>query len=98
MRCLDRAFELSSMGIRVDADAMKRQLALARLSERAELPFQKAILNEELPYTIGGGIGQSRLCIVFSAQGAHRRGAGFRMAAGDDRAVRGSSHFFYCKI
>ena len=62
---LDRAFELSSMGIRVDADAMKRQLALAGCPERAELPFQKAILNEELPYTIGGGIGQSRLCMYF---------------------------------
>ena len=62
---LDRAFELSSMGIRVDADAMKTQLALAGCPERAELPFQKAILNEELPYTIGGGIGQSRLCMYF---------------------------------
>ena len=62
---LDRAFELSSMGIRVDADAMKRQLARAGCPERAELPFQKAILNGELPYTIGGGIGQSRLCMYF---------------------------------
>ena len=62
---LDRAFEISSMGIRVDADAMKRQLELAGCPERAELPFQKAILNDELPYTIGGGIGQSRLCMYF---------------------------------
>ena len=62
---LDRAFEISSMGIRVDADAMKRQLAQAGCPERAELPFQKAILNDELPYTIGGGIGQSRLCMYF---------------------------------
>ena len=62
---LDRAFEISSMGIRVDADAMKRQLKLAGCPERAELPFQKAILNDELPYTIGGGIGQSRLCMYF---------------------------------
>ena len=62
---LDRAFEISSMGIRVDADAMKRQLAQAGCLERAELPFQKAILNDELPYTIGGGIGQSRLCMYF---------------------------------
>ena len=53
------------MGIRVDADAMKRQLELAGCPERAELPFQKAILNDELPYTIGGGIGQSRLCMYF---------------------------------
>ena len=62
---LDRAFEISSMGIRVDAEAMGRQLELAGCPERAELPFQKAILNDELPYTIGGGIGQSRLCMFF---------------------------------
>ena len=62
---LDRAFEISSMGIRVDAEAMKKQLAQAGCPERAELPFQKAILNDELPYTIGGGIGQSRLCMYF---------------------------------
>ena len=62
---LDRAFELSSMGIRVDAEAMRKQLEEAGCPERAELTFQKAILNDELPYTIGGGIGQSRLCMFF---------------------------------
>ncbi len=62
---LDIALELSSMGIRVDADALQKQLAKAGCMERAELPFQKAILNEELPYTIGGGIGQSRICMFF---------------------------------
>lgn len=62
---LGHAFEISSMGIRVDAEAMGRQLELAGCPERAELPFQKAILNDELPYTIGGGIGQSRLCMFF---------------------------------
>ena len=62
---LDRAFEISSMGIRVDADAMRRQLEAEDCMDRAELPFQKAILNDELPYTIGGGIGQSRLCMYF---------------------------------
>ena len=62
---LDRAFEISSMGIRVDAAAMKSQLEKAGCPERAELPFQKAILNDQLPYTIGGGIGQSRLCMFF---------------------------------
>ena len=62
---LDRAFEISSMGIRVDADAMRRQLEAEGCMDRAELPFQKAILNDELPYTIGGGIGQSRLCMYF---------------------------------
>ena len=62
---LDIALELSSMGIRVDKDSLKTQLEKAGCPERAELPFQKAILNEELPYTIGGGIGQSRICMFF---------------------------------
>ena len=62
---LERSFEISSMGIRVDSEAMKRQLEIAGCMERAELPFQKAIINDELPYTIGGGIGQSRLCMYF---------------------------------
>lgn len=62
---LDRAFEISSMGIRVDADAMARQLKAEGCQERAELPFQKAVLENKLPYTIGGGIGQSRLCMHF---------------------------------
>ena len=62
---LDIALELSSMGIRVDEDALDRQLAEAGCDDRRELPFQKAILNKELPYTIGGGIGQSRICMFF---------------------------------
>ena len=62
---LDIALELSSMGIRVDKKALKEQLEKAGCPERAELPFQKAILNEQLPYTIGGGIGQSRICMFF---------------------------------
>lgn len=62
---LDIALELSSMGIRVDKDALLSQLEKAGCTERAELPFQKAIINEELPYTIGGGIGQSRICMFF---------------------------------
>lgn len=53
------------MGIRVDADAMARQLKAEGCQERAELPFQKAVLENKLPYTIGGGIGQSRLCMYF---------------------------------
>ena len=62
---LDIALELSSMGIRVDEDSLKTQLEKAGCTERAELPFQKAILEKNLPYTIGGGIGQSRLCLFF---------------------------------
>ena len=62
---LDRAVELSSMGIRVDAEAMDRQLTKAGCDNRRELDFHKAILEDRLPYTIGGGIGQSRLCMFF---------------------------------
>ena len=62
---LDIALELSSMGIRVDEDALDRQLTIAGCDDRRELPFQKAIFNKELPYTIGGGIGQSRICMFF---------------------------------
>ena len=62
---LDRAFEISSMGIRVDAEAMARQLKAEGCEERASLEFQKAVLEDRLPYTIGGGIGQSRLCMYF---------------------------------
>ncbi len=62
---LDIALELSSMGIRVDKAALLSQLEKAGCPQRAELPFQRAILNEELPYTIGGGIGQSRICMFF---------------------------------
>lgn len=62
---LDIALELSSMGIRVDEKALSEQLAKAGCPQRANLPFQKAILDKELPYTIGGGIGQSRICMFF---------------------------------
>ncbi len=62
---LDIALELSSMGVRVDEEALERQLEKAGCTERRELAFQKAILNKELPYTIGGGIGQSRICMFF---------------------------------
>ena len=62
---LDIALELSSMGIRVDEIALKKQLELAGCPERAELDFQKALLNGELPYTVGGGIGQSRICMFY---------------------------------
>lgn len=62
---LDIALELSSMGIRVDKEALLSQLEKAGCPERANLPFQKAIIREELPFTIGGGIGQSRICMFF---------------------------------
>lgn len=62
---LDIALELSSMGIRVDRDAMISQLEKSGCQDRATLPYHQAILNDELPYTIGGGIGQSRICMFF---------------------------------
>ncbi|MBR4951102.1 MAG: aspartate--ammonia ligase, partial [Clostridia bacterium] len=60
---LDIALELSSMGIRVDAETLKAQLELSGCEDRASLPFHKALLNDELPLTMGGGIGQSRMCM-----------------------------------
>ena len=62
---LDIALELSSMGIRVDEEALEEQLKLSGCEARSELPFQKAILEKKLPYTVGGGIGQSRICMFF---------------------------------
>lgn len=62
---LDIGFELSSMGIRVDEDALIRQLEIRGCSERKDLMFHKALLNGELPYTIGGGIGQARICMFY---------------------------------
>lgn len=62
---LDIAFELSSMGIRVDEESLMKQLEIRGCSERKDLPFHKALLNGELPYSMGGGIGQSRICMFF---------------------------------
>ena len=59
----DKAFELSSMGIRVDSDSLKRQLEIEGCADRMNLMYHKMILDGTLPYTIGGGIGQSRICM-----------------------------------
>ena len=61
---LGRAFEISSMGIRVDEESMDRQLRLAGCDNRRELPFHRLLLSGQLPLTMGGGIGQSRLCML----------------------------------
>ena len=61
---LQCALEISSMGIRVDPESLDKQLSLAGCDNRRELPFHKMLLNGELPLTIGGGIGQSRLCML----------------------------------
>ncbi len=59
------AFEISSMGIRVDAESMKRQLLISGNEDRMSLKFQNDVIENRLPYTVGGGIGQSRLCMYF---------------------------------
>ena len=61
---LDIALEISSMGVRVDEESLDRQLTVSGCNERRELPFHRALLNGELPLTVGGGIGQSRLCML----------------------------------
>ena len=61
---LDCAFEISSMGVRVDAASLKSQLAAAGCEARSTLPFHRMLLNGELPLTIGGGIGMSRMCML----------------------------------
>jgi len=60
---LECAFEVSSMGIRVDAESLDRQLTLAAAESRRHLPFHKAVLEDKLPLTLGGGLGQSRICM-----------------------------------
>lgn len=82
---LGTAFEISSMGIRVDAESLARQLKTAGCEERAELPFHKMLLNDELPLTIGGGIGQSRLCMLLM-QTAHI--GEVQVSVWDDNTVR----------
>lgn len=67
---LERVFEISSMGIRVSPESLDRQLTIAGCDERRELPYHKMLLNGELPLTIGGGIGQSRICMLL-LQKAH---------------------------
>ena len=66
---LNRSFELSSMGIRVDPKALLKQLEIEHQEDRKELFFHKKLLNNELPLSIGGGIGQSRLCMVLLHKG-----------------------------
>ena len=61
----ERGFELSSMGIRVSEESLELQLKLADAEDRKNLKFHKSLLAKELPYTIGGGIGQSRICMFF---------------------------------
>lgn len=66
---LDIALEISSMGIRVDEHSLLKQLAIKNQSYKKALPFHQALLNKQLPYTIGGGIGQSRICLLILNKG-----------------------------
>ncbi len=69
-RMTDSAFEISSMGIRVDKQTLLKQLKAENKEDRKDLPFHKALLNDELPLSIGGGLGQSRICMLL-LQKAH---------------------------
>jgi len=62
---LEKALEVSSMGIRVDEDSLVKQLKIAGCEERLELPFHRDVYERRLPYTVGGGIGQSRICMFY---------------------------------
>ena len=81
---LDCALEISSMGIRVDEKSLASQLKKADCEDRRELPYHKMLLHGELPYTIGGGIGQSRLCMLLLDRAQCRRGAGKSLAGRDE--------------
>lgn len=60
---LDRPMEMSSMGIRVDAESLRKQLKMAGCEDRMNLPYHRDVLEGRLPATVGGGIGQSRICM-----------------------------------
>ena len=62
---LEESIELSSMGIRVDENSLIKQLELTNTTDKLEMDYHKKLINKELPYTIGGGIGQSRICMFF---------------------------------
>jgi len=83
---LDNAFEVSSMGIRVDEDALRRQLRIRNQEYKADLMFHKRLLDGDLPYTIGGGIGQSRLC-MYLLRKAHIGEIQSSIWTDEDRAV-----------
>ena len=82
------------MGIRVDKDALLSQLEKAGCPERAELPFQKAIIEEKLPYTIGGGIGQSCICMFFFKKSPYWRSTEFNVAGRSCTGSHCTRNFF----
>ncbi len=90
---LDCALELSSMGIRVDEDSLREQLKISGCQDREKLTFQKALLNGELPYTVGGGIGQSRICMYFLNK-AHIGEVQSSVWLEEDRIAAGKNNIF----
>ena len=87
-----RRHELSSMGIRVTKDTLKQQLQLSGQLDFLKLPYHQAILNDQIPLSIGGGIGQSADRDVPVAQGTPRRGQRHRLAEGVEGDVREEEH------
>lgn len=90
-KVLDRSVELSSMGIRVDKEALLRQLTLSGQEKRKELYFHKRLLEGTLPLCIGGGIGQSRLCMLY-LQKAHIEKFKPASARRDEKRMRTTGH------
>ena len=88
---LERSFEVSSMGIRVDPATLLAQLEIRQLTARRELPFHRQLLAGELPQTMGGGIGQSRLC-MFLLRGPRGRGRLRHLAGRNDPPLPGCQH------
>ena len=78
---LQRSIELSSMGIRVDKEALQRQLKEEKEEKRLELYFHKRLMNDTLPLSIGGGIGQSRLCMFYLRKATSEK---YKPASGED--------------
>ena len=83
-----RRHELTSMGIRVTKEALRRQLELSGQLDFLELPYHRAIMSDQIPLSIGGGIGQSRTMMLLLAKGPSRRGQRHRLAAGAEGDVR----------
>lgn len=80
------------MGIRVDPAALDRQLTMAGCDDRRELMYHKMLLNGELPLTIGGGIGQSRMSMLMLGKAHHSEVQASRLGRGDHRKVQGGGH------
>ena len=95
---LECAFEISSMGIRVDEASLDRQLTLAGCDDRRDLPFHKMLLHGELPLTMGGGIGQSRRVHADDRHLPHRRGPVEHLGQGHHRTPAAARASCFCNL